>query len=270
MQTADVASMIPAERDDIYRSGYWNLVKADTLAPGLDLAVFDAAVNSGPGMATKWLQTALGIKSDGDFGETTTKTVAAATADNESASALIEKFCALRQGSLERLATWPTFGKGWSARIASVQEIALAWNKAGQGVTIAGGGVGPAPAAVATIQGNAKANVTPQTVAKEIVSPVAAQSVTVGVSVIAAAAQGVQTLAPMSDVIPYVKWALLALVAVCVLFGLYVTIQRHANVGAALANRLAKVNPQATTGIPEMAVPDQTGFATKIVAKSNP
>ena len=43
----------------IYRKGYWDKVRGDELAaisPGLAAAVFDFAVNSGPGRAAKALQ----------------------------------------------------------------------------------------------------------------------------------------------------------------------------------------------------------------------
>jgi lysozyme family protein len=43
----DVYMMGAAERDEIYRNEYWDLINGDMLRPGEDLCVFDFAVNSG-------------------------------------------------------------------------------------------------------------------------------------------------------------------------------------------------------------------------------
>ena len=45
----------------IARREYWDAVKADQLPAQLRYAVFDAAYNSGPTQAIKWLQRALGF-----------------------------------------------------------------------------------------------------------------------------------------------------------------------------------------------------------------
>jgi lysozyme family protein len=59
------------ELEQIYRSGYWNKCRCDELPTGIDYAVFDAAVNSGPGRGAKWLQAAVGAKQDGNIGPKT-------------------------------------------------------------------------------------------------------------------------------------------------------------------------------------------------------
>jgi len=40
---------------DLYKKGYWDYMKCDDLPYPLDCAVFDCAVNPGPGDAKKWL-----------------------------------------------------------------------------------------------------------------------------------------------------------------------------------------------------------------------
>ncbi|MBK19052.1 MAG: hypothetical protein CMM52_09500 [Rhodospirillaceae bacterium] len=55
----------------IYRSGYWDRCRCDQLPSGVDYAVFDAAVNSGPGRSAKWLQAVIGAKQDGGIGPKT-------------------------------------------------------------------------------------------------------------------------------------------------------------------------------------------------------
>ena len=57
----DVRTMSEAEAREIYRSKYWNAIQGDNLPAGVDLAVFDLAVNSGVGRAARMLQQQLGV-----------------------------------------------------------------------------------------------------------------------------------------------------------------------------------------------------------------
>nr|WP_292315263.1 putative peptidoglycan-binding domain-containing protein [Mesorhizobium sp.] len=77
-------------------------------------------MNSGPGRAAKYLQAVLGVVQDGRIGPAT---LAAARA--KSAGVVIDALCDARLAFLERLPTWPSFGRGWSARVASVRRQAL-------------------------------------------------------------------------------------------------------------------------------------------------
>src|SRR5579871_1970425 len=45
---ASVAQITAAERNQIYREQYWNHIQGDALRSGIDMSVFDCAVNSGP------------------------------------------------------------------------------------------------------------------------------------------------------------------------------------------------------------------------------
>lgn len=101
----------------IYKDKYWDAIKADQLPPAIRMATFDAAVNSGPGQAAKWLQRALGIKDDGAIGP---QTIAAANAGNP--DALRMRMLAQRLKFMAGLAHWPAFSRGWSLRIASLME----------------------------------------------------------------------------------------------------------------------------------------------------
>lgn len=117
----DVYTMTDVERDDIYRRQYWDAVKGDDLPAGVDLVVFDFAVNSGPGRAAKFLQKALGVKQDGNIGVATLH--AATTADR---AKLIAGVCDARLAWLRGLKTFATFGKGWASRVRNVKASALA------------------------------------------------------------------------------------------------------------------------------------------------
>lgn len=124
----------------IYRDGYWDAVRGDDLPAGLDLAVFDFAVNSGPGRAAIYLQNIVSAAPDGKIGPLTITAVNAYCA-KFGAAQLVNELCSQRLAFLERLSTWPTFGKGWSRRVAEVRKQSLAMTAA-QSV----GGVSPAPA----------------------------------------------------------------------------------------------------------------------------
>jgi lysozyme family protein len=103
----------------MYKAKYWDKIKGDDLPSGVDYAVFDAAVNSGPGRAAKWLQSCVGVEPDGGIGP---KTLAAVAAFDP--ADLVEDYAKRRLSFLMDLPHWPTFGKGWGRRVAAVQTVA--------------------------------------------------------------------------------------------------------------------------------------------------
>ncbi|CDX21490.1 conserved hypothetical protein [Mesorhizobium plurifarium] len=121
----------------VYRRFYWDAVACAELPDGIDYAVFDFAVNSGPGRAAKYLQGVLGVGQDGRIGPATL-----AAARVKPAGVVIDALCDARLAFLEKLPTWPSFGRGWSARVASVRRQALLMSAAPS----AAGGSAPGPA----------------------------------------------------------------------------------------------------------------------------
>jgi lysozyme family protein len=118
--TGSVKFITTAEVSSIYRRQYWDAVRGDDLPAGMDYAVFDEAVNSGPVKAIGDLQRAVGVKADGQFGLVTLTAVR-----NSSPKATINILCDLRLGFLRRLTSWKYFGAGWSNRVAAVRAAAL-------------------------------------------------------------------------------------------------------------------------------------------------
>lgn len=116
---ADMRALTPDKVAPLYRRKYWDKVSGDQLPKGLDYAVFDAAINSGPGRAAKWLQQAVGTLQDGAIGPGTLAAVA-----TKPVQTLIAQYNDTRLQFLESLPTWGTFGKGWGNRIAHVQSTA--------------------------------------------------------------------------------------------------------------------------------------------------
>lgn len=104
----------------IYRAFYWDEIRGDDLPAGLDYAVFDYAVNSGPGRAAMALQRILGVADDGEIGPVTLAAVG-----KRKSIYLINALCDERMAFLQRLSTFAVFGKGWSSRVASVRKHAL-------------------------------------------------------------------------------------------------------------------------------------------------
>lgn len=105
----------------IYRAGYWDEVRADDLPAGVDYAVFDLAVNSGPRRGARFLQRAVGAEDDGAIGPVTLAAAASSPPDRT-----VRRICQDRLVWLRTLKHWPTFGKGWGRRVAAVERDALA------------------------------------------------------------------------------------------------------------------------------------------------
>jgi lysozyme family protein len=116
---ADMKALTPAMVAPLYRAQYWDAVRGDDLPGGVDYALFDAAVNSGPRQAVKWLQRAVGATDDGKMGPATLAAVQA-----QAAATVVGKFSDQRLAFLKSLETFAVFGKGWSRRVADVSGTA--------------------------------------------------------------------------------------------------------------------------------------------------
>lgn len=101
----------------IYKTDYWDPIRGDGLAYGVDLATFDYAVNSGPGTARKAMLSVIG----GSDVQT------------------VQKLCAKRLTSYKTFKTWATFGKGWTNRITAIEATGVKWALAAGGGAIAAG-----------------------------------------------------------------------------------------------------------------------------------
>jgi lysozyme family protein len=120
VDTKAMKALTPVDVAPLYKRKYWDKIKGDELPDGVDYVVFDAAINSGPGRAAKWLQACVGVDPDGGIGP---KTLAAVNSFNK--NNLIEDYSKRRLSFLMDLPTWGTFGKGWGRRVAEVQATGL-------------------------------------------------------------------------------------------------------------------------------------------------
>ena len=115
----EMRALTPEIVGPMYKAKYWDKIKGDDLPTGVDYIVFDAAINSGPGRAAKWLQQSVGAVPDGAIGPGTLGKVAAMPADD-----IVEKYQKTRLEFLQSLPTWGTFGRGWGRRVQEVQVTA--------------------------------------------------------------------------------------------------------------------------------------------------
>jgi lysozyme family protein len=102
---ADVRAMPRSVAVQIYERKYWRtpFYDCDHLADGVDLAVFDYGVNSGPARAKRALMMSIGGPPDDT----------------------IKRICSYRLGFLHRLGIWRLFGRGWARRVAGIQSLGL-------------------------------------------------------------------------------------------------------------------------------------------------
>lgn len=245
LPAADVYAITLDEVIAIYKTRYWGVVHGDDLPSGLDLVVFDAAVNSGPAQAGKWLQRALGDKFtgvvDGLLGPLTLQAVE----DYGDVETLVNVFCAHRLATLRSLRTWPSFGRGWDARIANVMKTADAW---------CSGADAPAPVDVTSIGGHKKAPVSDIKVSR--IGQAAAHATTVATGAGAAASSAAGQLGPVQAQFPHWQWltyAISALTIVSIAAGIIVKIISDTRAAAAAGTAVAKVNPDADAGLARVA-----------------
>ncbi|MBS0258391.1 MAG: secretion activator protein [Proteobacteria bacterium] len=114
MKRTPVRNVTMAQALKFYRSEFWLACGADKLFPGVDLAVYDASVNSGVSRGRKWLLASAGSN---DHSET------------------VKKICRARLSFMQSLKIWKTFGKGWGRRVADIEARGVAMALAAMGLS---------------------------------------------------------------------------------------------------------------------------------------
>lgn len=110
----DLSTLTRTQAIALYRRDAWTPIRGDALPEAIAFQVLDAAVNHGVLRAVGWLQQVLGVRVDGVVGPVTR--TAAMEADP---AALIFAYNAARLDFYARLRTFPTFGRGWTRRVAA-------------------------------------------------------------------------------------------------------------------------------------------------------
>jgi lysozyme family protein len=248
----DVFEITDVEVEEIYQTRYWDVVQGDKLPTGLDLVVFDGAVNSGPGQSGKWLQQALTAEGhldaaiDGLIGTKTLQAIEDAAGDAATLEALIGAYCSRRLATLQHLTTWKYFGPGWHARIANGLKTADAW---------AAEADEPPAVDVTADGGHKKAPVTD--IKKSQVAEVAAHATTIAATTGAVAANASTQLQPVQAAFPHAGWLgyiLGGLAAVGAVSGLVVQSINKVRAAAEKGSATATVNLDADAGRPQVSV----------------
>lgn len=116
----DVKRLTQTEASAIYLKQYWEPLLAQQLPAGVDMFMFDYAVNSGPARAVKALQSSLGLPPDGNVKVSTLQ-----AALRQDQTTLIRALASKRLGFLQQLRSFQQFGRGWKTRVEAVTAASL-------------------------------------------------------------------------------------------------------------------------------------------------
>lgn len=117
---SDIRLMDISKATELYRKHFWDACSCDNLPHGIDLLVFDIAVNQGVGSSKRLLQSQLEVTVDGVVGPKTLEAVRAAHP-----LSLLLNLTAKRILRYERTANFETFGEGWINRSLHIYNVAL-------------------------------------------------------------------------------------------------------------------------------------------------
>ncbi len=113
----NIASLTLDDARSIFRRDFFDALRCGEMPAPLALLVSDAAYHCGPGRSARWLQAALRVSQDGAIGPAT---LGAIQRWQGKGAELCAEVVAQRMLYLTGLKTWPTFGKGWTRRIAGL------------------------------------------------------------------------------------------------------------------------------------------------------
>ena len=121
-----VRTIPPAEVAAIYKTHYWDVVRCDDLPEPLDLVVFDAAVNHGPGVSVRFLQSCLGLKPNGRFDDAMLgklRQVLGATPAHTLVECCLTERQAFYAKLVQRKPVLQKFLPGWTRRVTHLRTL---------------------------------------------------------------------------------------------------------------------------------------------------
>jgi lysozyme family protein len=120
---AELKALTPDDIKSIYKLDYWDAVRGDELPPGLDYAVADFGLNSGPSRAANYLCRLAGVKQTGKVTDEALAKLRTREVDD-----LVNSYCDARASFLETISRnqgQMKFRKGWLARVRDVRSKSL-------------------------------------------------------------------------------------------------------------------------------------------------
>ncbi len=120
---AEMKAMPKSDAIKIYKTSYWNKIGGDQLKSfNVAYALFDQAVNRGPGAAIKLAQKIVGVKADGGIGPATI-----AALNNFDEKKFLERFLAETIAAYQALVINrpkdAKFLNGWLNRVAAISDF---------------------------------------------------------------------------------------------------------------------------------------------------
>ena len=113
----DIQNLTIEQAKAIYRRDWWLKIGAEEIDGAIAFQLWDFAVNAGMSTSKRAMQRSVGVADDGIFGPATIAAIKKANV----ADAIL-KFNAQRLRFYTSLSTWPTYGRGWTNRVAGQLE----------------------------------------------------------------------------------------------------------------------------------------------------
>jgi len=118
----DIVKLNLDEAKKIYEAKYWQVGKCNELPGKVAVAHFDACVNHGPKKAIQFLQRALGVSDDGDFGPATKTALGAALARENVLNKMIAERRRFFSAVVQNNPSQQRFLTGWMNRCDDLQR----------------------------------------------------------------------------------------------------------------------------------------------------
>jgi len=115
----DIKNLTLEQAKAIYHRDWWLKIGADEIDPAIVVQLWDFAINAGMSTARRALQRAVRVADDGVIGP---RTIAAVR--SMSVTDVLMRFNGQRLRYYTSLSTWPTYGKGWTNRVAGNLDYA--------------------------------------------------------------------------------------------------------------------------------------------------
>jgi lysozyme family protein len=116
----DLKAITRDQASTIYQASYWEKVNGEELPSGVDLSMFDMAVNAGPTRSIQILQKELNVAVDGILGPITLKVLL-----RNQPTAVISWLDTGQTRFYRSLSTFQYFGRGWLNRTEARYHAAM-------------------------------------------------------------------------------------------------------------------------------------------------